>query len=150
MDGNELMERLLEGPCIVVDFLPERVPAGSPGCFFDVEECFLSDVEEVGRFAKCARRIVLKLACYFAIEVFDSSCDKWMDRIAIADLAKLVESVVESKRGGVNVLVPNEECMLAIEGGSFSMTAYGLDERFLALLRNLAKSEGLFCWESLG
>lgn len=144
---DALMERLLEGPYLVVDVLPERVPAGSPGSFFEVEELLLNDAVEMGRIAKSARHIALKLACYFKIEAFDTSNGEWMDGVAAVELAELVEGVVKGGRGGVNVLLPDEGCLLSIEGGSLNMTAYGESERFRALLAKLAESEGLFCWE---
>ena len=147
MGGDMLAERLAEGPYLVIDFLPERVPAESPGCFFAVEEYFLGDAEEVGRFAKSASRIALKLACYFGAEAFGPTREEWSSDLAPSDLAKLVESAAKNGCGDARILFPEAECMLVVEGGSLNMTAYGSDERFRMLVGRLAQSEGLFCWE---
>ena len=62
------IEDLLNTPYWVVDLLPEQVPAGSPGQYFEIERYYL----EKKRLRKLHRRfldILLKLNCFFDIEV---------------------------------------------------------------------------------
>ena len=42
-DFNEKVERLLETPYWVIDFLPMQVPQGSAGQFFAVEQYYLQE-----------------------------------------------------------------------------------------------------------
>ena len=149
LDRNALLESLLEGPCLVVDVLPERVPESSSGCWFEVEDCFLEDKAEMSRLARKFRRIFLKLACYSWVDAFDTARGEWVDCAAVGELADAVAAVVEAGSGGFAILFPYEECLLSIESGVLSMVAYGSNERFRTLLVNLAESEGLFCWEGL-
>ena len=40
---QEKIEEMLEKPYWIVDILPERVPADSPGRYFDVEQYYLDE-----------------------------------------------------------------------------------------------------------
>lgn len=66
----------------------------------------------------------MSLGAYVAW-LFDASRGEWVESIVIGEVAELIEGVVKGGRGGVNVLLPDKGCMLAIEGGSLNMTAYG-------------------------
>ena len=63
MKGMENIDRLLETPCYVVDFLPEQVSKDASGHFFEVENYLLNHHEWYGlrdRFV----RFILKVMCY--------------------------------------------------------------------------------------
>ena len=148
VDKNALLESLLEEPCLIIDVMPERVPKDS-STFWEVEDLLLEDKDEMELLASKFRRIVLKLACYFGFEAFDTARGEWQEDGSADELSESIVEVVEGGVGGIAVLFPSEECLLFVEGGSLNMTAHGTNKRFRELLAKLAKSEGLFCWEGL-
>ena len=68
-------EQLLEKEYIIVDFLPKQVPAENNGSFFDVELLFLKEPRASELRRKFAD-IILKLYCYYRIEVYNLSTDE--------------------------------------------------------------------------
>lgn len=67
-DFVQTVDRLLEKPCYIIDFLPYQVPKMCGGQFFEVENYLLNHYEGYGireRFI----RIVLKMMYYFSVSV---------------------------------------------------------------------------------
>ena len=62
-DFNEKVERLLDTPYWVIDFLPMQVPQDSKGEFFAVEQYYLQEPQRE-RLCRQFIDVVLKLNCY--------------------------------------------------------------------------------------
>ena len=63
-----MIEELLEKEYLVIDILPEQVPAGSPGQYFAVEEYFLRK-PALAEIHRRFTRLLLKLNCYSDFQV---------------------------------------------------------------------------------
>lgn len=134
------IEALLEKPCFVIDFLPRQVPADSPGRFFEVERYFLEG-KEFKRTAKRFVRIILKLQCYYHLEMY---CGKLMEHMEIRELAAYIEQSVLKKKGFIQFLFPEANVLLCLEGDSLNLTVYNPGPEIQKILSELAASEGMF------
>ena len=65
----EIVDRLLEKPCYIIDFLPQQVPKDCGGQFFGVEDYLLSHHD---RFELRDRfiRIILKAMYYYPVSAY--------------------------------------------------------------------------------
>ncbi len=137
-----MIESLLTGPYWVIDFLPEQVPAESPGRFFEAERFFLSEEYQPAlrrRFAD----ILLKLNCYDDLEV-GTPDDKAMERNpAPEDLYRRVTQ----NRQDLCVLLPDENALITLNRDELCMTLYNPPEKLLRRAERLAAAEGLFVWQ---
>ena len=141
-DFDNIVERLLESPCWVIDMLPCRVPQDSHGQVFAVERYYLtSPVHEwlSQRFAD----VLLKLNCYHDLHVdYD---DKWVKNPAPATLvAWLKESL---QHGHLCALIDNGTALITASGGDTHLTLYNPSPTLLELVGRLATSAGLFLWQ---
>ena len=129
-----LIGDLLERPFVIVDILPEQVPADSAGQYFAVEACFL----EPGRITQIHRKfadILLKLNCYYDIRVSGDPEEGWEEN---PDPEKLAAGLqVTGEPWTCYVLVPSEETLLMINDCDTYMTVYNPTERLLDLLLRL-------------
>ena len=138
---DALAETLLESQCWVIDLLPMRVPADSPGQYFSLADCFHTE----SLFQSFAA-ILLKLNCYRDFQV--SFRDTWIKNPAGADLCAWV-SKCRSTQERLIVLLPFEETLITLDGDDNHMTLFHPTEELLDLVRQLAAAEGLFVWEGI-
>ena len=143
VDWDCQMEKLLEKPRFVIDFLSRQVPGDSPGRFFEVEQYFL-DGKELKRMAKRFVRIILKLQCYYHLEIYSG---QWMEHMEIRELAAYIEQIVLKKKGNIHFLFPEENVLLCLEGDSLNLTVYNPGPEIQKILSELAVSEGMFFWQ---
>ena len=139
MDENKI-EQLLEKEYIIVDFLPKQVPAENNGRFFDVELLFLQGP----RYSELRRKfsdIILKLYCYYGIEVYNLSTDLVIDNPEPA----LLDEWIYSNRYELQIFV--EESMIVIAKDDTHITVYNPSDSLTWLIGVLAKAEGLFVWK---
>ena len=69
MDKEQQLERLLEQPYYVIDFLPRQVQKNEGHFFFEVEEYFFNDIELKSISEKFVH-IILKTLCYFEFSIY--------------------------------------------------------------------------------
>lgn len=135
-----MTEELLEKPFCVVDFLPEQVPEGSAGRFFDVEAYYLRQTGPSSlrrRFAD----ILLKLNCYYDLRTFSPE----EEEEKAEDLSpEALVSLVLSEQQNLRVLLPGENALITLDRGDAYMTVYNPGETLLRRLERLAAAEGLF------
>lgn len=143
MERDCQMETLLEKPGFVIDFLPRQVPGDSQGRFFEVEQYFLKN-KELKRMAKRFVRIILKLQCYYHLEIYSG---KWMEHMEIDELAAYIEQTVLKKKENIQFLFPEENVLLCLEGDSLNLTVYNPGPEIQKILSELAASEGMFFWQ---
>lgn len=127
----EKIERLLEGPCWVIDILPERVPEEGGGRFFAAEKWFLEDPDLRRRQA----RFLLKLGCYH-----DLTAVRDGEEIRNPQPRELADAVGKEY---LNILV-GEDALLSADPTDIYMSLYGADGKLLALAEKLAAGEGLY------
>jgi len=140
MDENKI-EQLLEKEYIIVDFLPKQVPAENNGRFFDVELLFLKKP----RCSKLRRKfadIILKLYCYYGIEVYNLSTD---EMISNPEPVLLDEWLCYNHQYELQIFI--EESMIVIAKDDTHITVYNPSDSLTELIGVLAKAEGLFVWK---
>ena len=138
MDENKI-EQLLEKEYIIVDFLPKQVPAENNGRFFDVELLFLQE-PRVSKLRRKFSDIILKLYCYYGIEVYNLSTDLAIDNPEPA----LLDEWICSNRYEIQVFI--EESMIVIAKDDTHITVYNPSNSLTELVGVLAESKGLFVW----
>lgn len=133
-----MMEELLNKPYWVIDFLPRQVPAKGGGQFFAVEEYYLRSPLRRG-FAE----ILLKLNCYYDIEVCEPETEKWQKNPP----PEALFSWIADNEKDLCVLLPRENALITANRDDLYMTVYAPSEELLQLLRSLAAASGLFLWQ---
>lgn len=136
----EQIDRLLQKTCYIVDFLPEQVSKDAGGQFFDAEDYLLGSRWRFvlrDRFAG----VLLRLMCYVHISVFRG---EWIDRPPPETVDRAVGEIMESRRGTLYVLLPEEETLLVLDGDCLHLSVYNAPEGIQALVERLALAEGLF------
>ena len=145
MNKEDLMVNdLLEKDCWVIDFLPRQVPANSPGQFFNVENYLLDHYEEYG-FKKRFTAVILKVLCYHKFTVHWGD---WLEDPSPALIAEAIETILENHSGWLNIFLPEENTLLVFEWDCLNLALYDPSPELLGLMEEIARSEGLFLWNS--
>ncbi|SEH74602.1 hypothetical protein SAMN02910265_02451 [Ruminococcus flavefaciens] len=134
------IEQLSEKEYIVVDFLPQQVHAESSGQFFAVENLFLHGA----RASELRRKfsdIILKLYCYYGIEVFNISTGETITN----PKPELLDEWIISNRFDLQILIEDSMVMIAMD--DTHITLYDPSDNLTEMIRSLARSEGLFVWK---
>lgn len=142
-DYDEIVERLLEAPYWVIDFLPKQVPQDSAGQFFAVEQYYLQEPQHE-RLCRQFTDVVLKLNCYHDLLVSRNGGDEWL----YPDPRMLDKWLTESLHNGhLCVLIDEGASLITASGGSLCLTLYNPSDELLGLVRQLATSVGLHLWQ---
>lgn len=139
------IDRLLEAPCYIMDFLPKQVPADSHGQFFKVENYLLNNYEQFG-LSNRFTRVILKLMCYYHISI------RWgeeIDQPAPEKITEIVNEIMHSHSGTLDVLFPENDALLVFEWDCMNLSVYNPDDEMQALMHDIAASEGLFWREAV-
>lgn len=134
------IDRLLESPCYIIDFLPESVPEDCGGQFFKVENFFLNNYERYGirdRFI----RIILKIMCYYPISV---QFGDWIEQPSPDEISKIINTIMGNHSGDVNMLFTNKNALLQFGWDCLNISIYNPDKEMCALFEKIAVSEGMF------
>ena len=142
-DFNEKVERLLETPYWVIDFLPMQVPQDSKGQFFAVEQYYLQEPQRE-RLCRQFIDVVLKLNCYHDLLVSRDGGDEWL----YPDPRMLEKWLMESLQNGhLCLLIDDGESLITASGGDTYLTLYNPSPVLLELVRQLVTAAGLFLWQ---
>lgn len=144
MDYFAELDRLIEGPVYVIDFLPGPVPASRLYSRWKVEK-WLSFQREYKRLYRKFLRLLLKLSCYCEFTV--SYGPKWEENPSPKRLERLVEKCTGSRKDYLNILIDQGRAMVILNGDDLYLSVYDPDLRLRQLLGQLAASEGLFLWK---
>ena len=136
MDYFAELDRLIEGPVYVIDFLPGPVPASRGRHYWKVEK-WLSSQREYKRLYRKFLRLLLKL----------SYGPKWEENPSPKRLERLVEKCTGSRKDYLNILIDQGRAMVILNGDDLYLSVYDPDLRLRQLLGQLAASEGLFLWK---
>ena len=128
----EKIENLLESPYVIIDILPEQVPADSGGQYFAVEEYFLQESQRSVIKQKHAN-VILKLNC----------CE---DIFIEGEMNPTPKNIVKAiKARHIDVIL--DDVLITSEPDDTYMTVYNAREELIELLRKISISEGLFVWQ---
>ena len=141
-DFSKIVERLIEAPYWVIDFLPRQVPQGNGGQFFAVEQYYLEESQH-GHLCRQFADVLLKLNCYHDLLV--SHGEEWVKNPAPATLVEwLTESLQHSH---LCLLIDDGEAMITASGCDTHLTLYNPSPELLELTGQLATAAGLFLWQ---
>ena len=129
----DIIEEALKATCWVIDILPKRVPRLSQGQYRAVEQYYLKEPSVREKQVN----LLLKLNCYYDLELQQEN--RQIHNTAPELLAGLVG------REYLNILV--KKALIVIDHTDTYMTVFNADEELMALIRQLAESEGLFVWK---
>ena len=135
-----IIDKLLETPCYIMDFLPKQVPMNCGGQFFEVETYLLNHYDYCGlrdRFVG----VILKAMCYYPVSVH---WGKWIEQPAPEQVTKIIDTILESHSGDVNILFTSKDVLLQFGWDCLNISIYNPDEEMCMLFEKIAASEGLF------
>jgi len=135
-------EQLLEEPFLVIDFLPEQVPAERAEAFFALEDFCLEPERLDGLYRRFAR-LLAKLGAYADLAVWDGAA--WTEDVRPDELTRRVEACAEG--GFLDVLLSKEDALVTLSSGDLYMTLYHPSDKVKRIAAALAASEGLFARE---
>ena len=136
----QIVDRLLETPCYIIDFIPQQVPKNCGGQYFKVENYFLNHSDRYGvrdRFI----RTILKAMCYYPISVY---WDEWIEQPSPEQVAEIIDTIMENHSGDMNMLFTSKGALLQFGWDCLNISIYNPDEEMCVLFEQLAISEGLF------
>lgn len=134
----ENIDKLLEAPCYVVDFLPKQVSKDAGGHFFEVENYLLSHHVWYGlrdRFV----RFVLKVMCYYPILIYQ---DGWVGNTTPEQMVEMMDFIMEEQSCDMNIMI--KDTLMQFGWDCLHMSVYNPDEEMCVLFEKIANSEGMF------
>ena len=138
--NTEIINRLLEKDCYIVDFLPETVSKNSKGQFFDVEYYLLNSKKYCTLKDKFVS-VILKLMCYYHISILWNG---WIDRPNPELIENAVTEIMVNHSGTLNCLFSDENMLLVFDWDCLNLSVYNPPEKVQKLFEQIAFSEGLF------
>lgn len=131
---SNTIDDLMQSPYWIIDILPKRVPANSPGQFFAIEKYYLEE-ERLAAIKRQHINVILKLNCYRRISIDEGqSYNPHPELIAR-----------EMRRCPVYIMV--DGAMILSEPDDTHMTVFNPDDELLELLMVLVPGEGLHLWK---
>ncbi|MBR6028678.1 MAG: hypothetical protein IKP40_06260 [Clostridia bacterium] len=139
---QDTIDRLLEAPCWVIDFLPRRVPPHSEGQFFAVEKYF-SSAPRLEAFRLKLADVLLKLSCYFDFEVIPGGEEAFRN-----PPPDTLAGWIANPRRTLLILLNSAQSLITLYPGDLCAAVHQPTGELLALLRPLAAANGLFVWRA--
>lgn len=136
----QIIDRLLEAPCYIIDFLPKQVPKECGGQFFKVENYLLSHCERYG-LRDMFIRIILKAMCYYPVSMY---WGEWIDQPTPQQVTETIDTIMENHSGDMNILFTSKNVLLQFGWDCLNMSIYNPDEEMRVLFEQIATSEGMF------
>ncbi len=136
----KIVDRLLETPCYVIDFLPKPVPKETDGQFFKVEDYLLKHYECYGMKERVICT-VLKAMCYYPIAVYWRG---WIEQPTPKQIVEIIDTIMEKQSGDMNVLFTSKNALLQFGWDCLNISIYNPDEEMCILFEQIAASEGMF------
>ena len=140
-------ELLLKQPSHVIDLMPRQVPAERGKAWFAAEKYFLQR-DRLSALYQRFTQVIIRLGCYY---------DLMMQRIPKGQvcegegtweapgLEEIERQIVGLTKGGrLNVLFPDADMLIALDGGDLHMTVYHPSADLLQLTEQIVSAEGLF------
>lgn len=140
---DALMGELLEGPYWIADILPEQVPKDAGSQYFSVERYYLQP-ERIRTLRRRFAEILLRLNCYYDMDVSFDSCETWERDPDPEEFAERLAGL--SGNSFLRAVFGSQRAMIDIEPDDTYMTVYDPDSRLLDKVQKLTEAEGLFLW----
>ena len=141
MENNtEIIEKLLEKDCYIIDFLPETVSRSSNGQFFDVEHYWLN-IKKHSIIKDKFVCVILKLMCFYHMLILWNG---WIDKPKPELIENTVMEIMANHSGTLNCLFPDEHMLLVFDCDCLNLSVYNPPKKARLLLKQIACSEGLF------
>lgn len=121
--GIQKINELLEMACYIIDVLPQKVPKGAKGQFFEVEAYLLGSSKH------------------------REFSDRFIDTPQPETIEQAVAEMADHHAGRLNVLFPEEDALLVFDWDCLYLSVYNPPESMQELMKQIAISEGLF-WRS--
>ena len=131
---KKTVEELLQCPYWIIDIMPSRVPADSPGQYFAIEKYFLQG-DRLESIKQKHIDLVLKLNCYRDISIFDET-----------EINPSPEHVADEMKNRYLYIMIGDSMILS-EPDDTHLTVFDPDPELLELIRQIASGEGLFVWK---
>ena len=139
-----IVERLLEAPYWVIDFLPRQVPKDSGGQFFAVEKYYL----EGARYERLCHQfadVLLKLNCYYDICVGFGQEDDWTTNPEPEKLMTMITELTPGKP--LYLMVEPADAMFVLDSDDTYWPVYNASPQLLQLLQQLVHGTGFYVWQ---
>ena len=131
---KKTVEELLQCPYWIIDIMPSRVPADSPGQYFAIEKYFLQG-DRLESIKQKHIDLILKLNCYRDISISDEDvCNPLPEHVAD-----------EMKNRYLYIMI--DDSMILSEPDDTHLTVFNPDSELLELIRQIASGDGLFVWK---
>ena len=134
------IDRLLEKPDYIIDFLPQQVPKDCGGQFFEVENYFLNHFESYGMQDRFIR-ILLKIMCYYPVSVH---WREWIEQPTPGQVVEIMNTIFTKHFGDINMLIMSKDVLIQFGSDCLNISIYNPDEEMCELLEQIAASEGMF------
>ena len=134
-----IIEELLNKPFWVIDILPEQVPEGGDGQFFFIEK-YLLQPQQRTELQQTFFRILLKLNCYYDIEVYAEKHAVKKKNPAPEELEKVMMEQEET----LDILLPSVPALIVVRPDDLYMTLFNPDEELLGRITQLVSANGLY------
>lgn len=136
----QIIDRLLETPCYIIDFLSQQVPKDCGGQFFKVENYFHNHYNRYG-LRDSFISIILKVMCYYPISVH---WGEWIEQPTPEQVAEIVDTIMENHSGDMNMVFASKDVLLQFGWDCLNIRIYNPDEEMCVLFEQLATSAGMF------
>jgi len=136
----QIIDRLLETPCYIIDFLPQQVPKDCGGQFFKVENYFLNHYNRYG-LRDSFISIILKVMCYYPVAV---QWGEWIEQPTPEQVAEIIDTIMDNHSGDMNMVIINKDILFQFGWDCLNISIYNPDEEMCVLFEQLATSEGMF------
>ena len=136
----QIIDRLLETPCYIIDFLPQQVLKDCGGQIFKVENYFLNHSNRYGLRDRFIRTI-LKAMCYYPVSVY---WGEWIEQPSPEQVAEIIDTIMENHSGDMNILFTSKNSLLQLGWDCLNISIYNPDEEMCMLFEKIATSEGMF------
>lgn len=136
----QIVDRLLETPCYIIDFIPQQVPKNCGGQYFKVENYFLNHSDRYGLRDRFIRTI-LKAMCYYPVSVY---WGEWIEQPSPEQVAEIIDTIMENHSGDMNMLFTSKDALLQFGRDCLNISIYNPDEEMCRLFEKIATSEGMF------
>ena len=143
-NNDKIVERLLQSPCWVIDFLPMQVPQVERGQFFAVEQYYLAG-ERRERLVRQFADVMLGLNCYHDLSVNHGGGDDWTVNPEPATLVTWLDEALH--RGHLCALIDDDEALITASSGDTHLTLYHASDDLIEQVRQLATAAGLYLWQ---
>ncbi len=153
MTRTERMNMLFAEDYRVIDFFPEMASYAEAGGFSDeVEQYYLQD-RQLQQFCNQAISLVLKLLCCFPFEIYVKEItplrmqrEGWLKDKRCETIVRLLRKVILKQKGQLDILLPKENAIISIPGGTLSIAVYHESPSLKRLLDEMVSAEGFYTW----